>query len=207
MKNPFKPEGHQDRDNPLVLNAVERPVERAMGQGRDSVINHPDRPGTIDRPGVDDGPGDRPGIKDSPADIARGRAEAEAPGVGRPRVEDAPINRPAAADQRSDGPRIVPKSATATAETPQVDLFPTEELAGYRTRWESIQTGFVDQPRAAVEQADALVSQVVTRLTEVFTRERSTLEEQWSQGDNASTEDLRIALTRYRSFFHRLLSM
>ena len=64
-----------------------------------------------------------------------------------------------------------------------------------------------DQPRAAVEQADALVSQVVTRLTEVFRRERSTLEGQWTKGDHVSTEDLRIALTRYRSFFNRLLSM
>ena len=88
-----------------------------------------------------------------------------------------------------------------------MDLFPDEELAGYRTRWEAIQTGFVDQPRAAVEQADALVSQVMTRLTEVFTRERSMLEAQFTKGDNVSTEDLRIALTRYRSFFHRLLSM
>ena len=88
-----------------------------------------------------------------------------------------------------------------------MDLFPNEELVGYRTRWESIQTGFVDQPRAAVEQADALVSQVMTRLTEVFTRERSMLEAQFTKGDNVSTEDLRIALTRYRSFFHRLLSM
>jgi hypothetical protein len=101
----------------------------------------------------------------------------------------------------------VTTSTTSTDDTRHIDLFPNEELAGYRTRWESIQTGFVDQPRAAVEQADALVSQVVTRLTEVFTRERSTLEGQWTEGDNVSTEDLRIALTRYRAFFHRLLSM
>ena len=60
---------------------------------------------------------------------------------------------------------------------------------------------------AAVEQADALVSQLVTRLTDVFARERSALEGQWTKGENVSTEDLRIALTRYRSFFHRLLSM
>ena len=61
---------------------------------------------------------------------------------------------------------------------------------------------------AKAEKADAvLVSQVVTRLTEMFTRERSTLEGQWTKGDDVSTEDLRIALTRYRSFFHRLLSM
>jgi hypothetical protein len=92
-------------------------------------------------------------------------------------------------------------------DTRHIDLFPDEELVGYRTRWDAIQTGFVDQPREAVEQADALVSQVVTRLTDVFKRERTTLEGQWTKGDNVSTEDLRVALTRYRSFFHRLLSM
>lgn len=86
-------------------------------------------------------------------------------------------------------------------------LFPTEETSGYRSRWEAVQTGFVDEPRAAVEQADALVSQVVTRLSEVFSRERQTLEQQWGRGDNVSTEDLRIALKRYRAFFDRLLSM
>jgi hypothetical protein len=106
-------------------------------------------------------------------------------------------------------PNVVERPAERAAErdAPQVDLFPNEELVGYRTRWESIQTGFVDQPRAAVEQADALVSQVVTRLTEEFVRERSTLEGQWAKGDDVSTEGLRIALTRYRSFFNRLLSM
>ena len=106
-------------------------------------------------------------------------------------------------------PNVVERPAERAAErdAPQVDLFPNEELVGYRTRWESIQTGFVDQPCAAVEQADALVSQVVTRLTEEFVRERSTLEGQWAKGDDVSTEGLRIALTRYRSFFNRLLSM
>ena len=111
-------------------------------------------------------------------------------------------------DHRADVARGVPTGTTSADDTPQMELFPSEELVGYRARWDAIQTGFVDQPRAAVEQADALVSQVVTRLTEVFKRERSTLEDQWMKGDdNVSTEDLRIAFTRYRSFFHRLLSM
>jgi len=226
MKNPFKPDRSvQDRDNPvvpnvverpveraadraamhdnpLVPNAIERPVERAMADDHGAVVN---RPGIVDRPGINDGPGDRPGIKDSPVDIARGRARA--PVVDRPFVDDGPGDRPGTIDHPSDIARGVTTSTTSTDDTRQMDLFPNEELVGYRTRWESIQTGFVDQPRAAVEQADALVSQVVTRLTEVFTRERSTLEGQWTKGDNASTEDLRIALTRYRSFFHRLLSM
>lgn len=86
-------------------------------------------------------------------------------------------------------------------------LFANEETSGYRSRWEAIQTGFVDEPRAAVEQADALVAQVVNRLAEVFSRERETLEQQWGRGDNVSTEDLRIALKRYRTFFDRLLSV
>jgi hypothetical protein len=207
MKNPFKPEhSAQDRDNPVVPNvverpverageraavhdnpvvpnAIERPVERAVAGDRSAVL---DRPGSIDRPGVNDGPGDRPGVKDNAADIARGRAAEGEPVVNRPFMNDGP-GRPGVMDH--------------------TDLFPNEELVGYRTQWESIQTGFVDQPRAAVEQADALVSQVVTRLTDVFARERSTLEGQWTKGDDVSTEDLRIALTRYRSFFHRLLSV
>jgi hypothetical protein len=123
--------------------------------------------------------------------------------------------------ERDPRPRVERDSTPAVESRPVVEsaapiahtdrdydtLFPTEETSGYRSRWEGIQTGFVDEPRAAVEQADALVSQVVTRLSEVFSRERQTLEQQWGRGDNVSTEDLRVALKRYRAFFDRLLSM
>jgi hypothetical protein len=90
---------------------------------------------------------------------------------------------------------------------PHAPLFHEDELGGFRTRWEAIQTGFVDEPRSAVDQADALVSEMMTRLSEVFTGERKTLEDRWGRGDNVSTEDLRLALKRYRSFFERLLSV
>ena len=86
-------------------------------------------------------------------------------------------------------------------------LFPSNELQGLRTRWNDIQTGFVDEPRKAVEQADGLVASAMKRLAEVFAQERSGLEQQWDRGDNVSTEDLRVALQRYRSFFDRLLSV
>jgi hypothetical protein len=76
----------------------------------------------------------------------------------------------------------------------------------YRDHWEGIQTGFVDEPRRAVENADALVAEVIQQLVQSFADERSRLEAQWSRGDEASTEDLRVALRRYRSFFDRLLS-
>ena len=93
------------------------------------------------------------------------------------------------------------------AREPHAPLFHDDELGGFRTRWEAIQTGFVDEPRAAVEQANSLVSEMMTRLTEIFTGERKALEDQWGRGDNVSTEDLRLALKRYRSFFDRLLAV
>lgn len=99
------------------------------------------------------------------------------------------------------------RSAPATAEARALPMFSGDEATGYRTRWEAVQTGFVDEPRKAVEEADALVAQVIKRLSEVFADERTNLEHQWDQGDKISTEDLRIALQKYRSFFDRLLSL
>lgn len=86
-------------------------------------------------------------------------------------------------------------------------LFPEKETTDFRTRWTEIQTGFVDEPRRAVEQADALVAEVIKRLADSFAEERSKLEGQWGRGDDVSTEDLRVSLRRYRSFFDRLLNV
>jgi len=129
----------------------------------------------------------------STADIARARAAED-------RTPAAVHDR----DVRTPAPH--PHEHGHAAES-HVPLFADEEGRGLRSRWDAIQTGFVDEPRAAVEQADALVAQIMTRLAQVFADERTTLEQQWSRGDNVSTEDLRIALKRYRSFFERLLSL
>lgn len=86
-------------------------------------------------------------------------------------------------------------------------LFPSEDANELRSRWDTIQAGFVDEPRKAVEEADTLVALAMKRLAETFANERSQLEGQWDRGDDVSTEDLRVALRRYRSFFGRLLSM
>jgi hypothetical protein len=98
-------------------------------------------------------------------------------------------------------------NAAVSHEAQQPALFPEGEIDALRARWEAIQTGFVDEPKAAVTEADALVAQVITRLAEVFSHERTQLEQQWDRGDQVSTEDLRLALQRYRSFFTRLLSV
>ncbi|HEX5284561.1 MAG TPA: hypothetical protein VFW30_10605 [Bryocella sp.] len=85
-------------------------------------------------------------------------------------------------------------------------LFPENETRDLRTRWDKAQGMFVDEPRKAVEEADALVASAVKRIAELFADERAKLEQQWDRGDNVSTEDLRQALRRYRSFFDRLLN-
>jgi hypothetical protein len=84
-------------------------------------------------------------------------------------------------------------------------LFSDDDLADLRARWAGVQAAFVDDPRECVQKADALVSDLVEQLTTEFTQARSRLEEQWSRGEQASTEDLRLALMHYREFFERLL--
>jgi hypothetical protein len=86
-------------------------------------------------------------------------------------------------------------------------LFAEHDIADLRERWASVQVGFVDDPKDCVQQADHLVSVMVKQLTTGFAQARSRLEEEWSQGRDASTEDLRMALMHYREFFDRLLGV
>jgi hypothetical protein len=94
-------------------------------------------------------------------------------------------------------------SQTPTAEP----LFAQEEAHDLRAQWDRIQASFVDEPKVAVKEADQLVLTTIQRLSDVFTNERVRLEQDWDKNEQASTEDLRIALRRYRSFFDRLLSI
>ena len=97
------------------------------------------------------------------------------------------------------------EAPVATNVVSSVSLLNREESELLRTRWNEIQGKFVDEPRSAVEQADALVSEVIQQITQMFANEHSSLESQWKQGNDVSTEDLRKALQHYRSFFNRLV--
>ncbi len=97
-------------------------------------------------------------------------------------------------------------STVADAGGEKEPLLPGDQTERYTSRWQGIQARFVDQPRQAVEHADGLVADLMQRLAAGFSEEREKLESQWDSGDDVSTEDLRVALTRYRSFFDRLLS-
>lgn len=116
-----------------------------------------------------------------------------------------------ATDERGDVTAETPvehgqREATDERDDNDTALLPDDQGTEFHGRWESIQTTFVDDPRNAVENADALVAELMQRLADGFARERERLEGQWSRGEDVSTEDLRVALQRYRSFFRRLLS-
>ena len=111
--------------------------------------------------------------------------------------EGAPERR----DEKIDG-----GGAATVEDTEHAPLLPENESADFGRRWEEIQTAFVDEPQRAVEEADQLVASVMQQLADGFARERERLEGQWSRGEDVSTEDLRVTLQRYRSFFRRLLS-
>ena len=136
----------------------------------------PTDPGTDSQPVVDTGP-----------------VAAEAP------LDAAPLPETPVGGSSEQG------AALATnAGSPESLLNPVDS-EHFRTRWSQIQGTFVDEPRSAVQQADALVAEVIQQITQSFASEISSLEAQWNEGDDVSTEDLRQALQHYRSFFNRLM--
>ena len=118
-------------------------------------------------------------------------------GTGKSPARDE--RRLATADAEGDG-------STSTDGAAAEPLFSSSDAERYRDQWTNVQTEFVDQPREAVEQADRLVADLMQSLAAQFSETRVGLESQWNDRDDVSTEDLRVAMTRYRSFFERLLS-
>ena len=115
----------------------------------------------------------------------------------------------AASSQPTGTARLIERANSSaeeeTAQRAERSLFAGNELNDLRQHWRDVQQGFVDDPRTAVRNADELVARVMTRLAEVFAGERAQLEHVWDKGESVSTEDLRVALRRYRAFFDRLL--
>ncbi|MFN2520509.1 MAG: hypothetical protein ABR525_05630 [Candidatus Limnocylindria bacterium] len=130
------------------------------------------------------------------------RAEAASERAERPKSE---LTTADLASAGTVGDRTTDTRADTTNEAEP--LFAKNDADAFRSSWQSIQAGFVDEPRRAVEQADTLVAEVIQRLAKVFADERSTLEAEWSADGDVETEQLRVALRRYRSFFDRLLSV
>jgi hypothetical protein len=151
---------------------------------RDPAAHSDSAAGTIDTPDADTREGERP----APETSSEPAAEAE---TAQAESADTPTSPNAGERQTSD------------AAEP---LLANDVTATFQERWEDIQTRFVDAPRGAVEAADGLVAKLMQQLAESFAQEREGLEAQWGRGEDISTEDLRVVLQRYRSFFQRLLS-
>jgi hypothetical protein len=133
--------------------------------------------------------------------LTRG-AEADVPEARSERLEQ--INDEDAYDLATE--RSDPDARAPSGEEGAAPLLPGDEAERFEQRWDDIQAKFVDEPRESVEQADMLVADLMQRISAGFSSTRSDLEGQWDRGDDVSTEELRVALTRYRSFFNRLLS-
>jgi hypothetical protein len=132
------------------------------------------------------------------------------PRFDRPDVAEEPPKSSLAPTATQTPRSVAPADASTFSVPPQnghnEPLLTAEQGVTFQTRWEAIQTRFVDEPRGAVEDADTLVANLMQQLAQGFAQERERLEAQWGRGEDISTEDLRVALQRYRSFFQRLLS-
>lgn len=103
--------------------------------------------------------------------------------------------------------QVIPIDSRQRAVENTQTLVPKDQIGDLRNCWTSVQSSFVDDPQRAVQDADELVSKVIDQLTEGFRNRRADLDRQWKGGSQPSTEDLRVALQRYRLFFDRLLSL
>lgn len=175
---------------------TDRSSLRASDHMRSESDANTDRPAAYarenngDRPLIDQPPRDEPLID---ADLAESRT--------------ADKYRDAESPQSPDRAGVPAGSQGLTDSEHAAPLFTADESNSLNSRWDSVQVAFVDEPRQAVQKADELVASAIKRLAEVFAAERTHLEEQWDRGDSISTEDLRVALQRYRSFFRRLLAV
>jgi hypothetical protein len=180
---------------------------------RQNFMEHVSNPTNVEQTGQDP---DKP--------VVNSNSYAEAP-TDETIVQEAPMGQTIVYNKDSMGETIeheAPIGETIPDVAPDVETNAHEASAGtntefpaplldsteseyLRTRWNEIQGKFVDEPRSAVQQADALVSEVVEKITQMFANEHGSLESQWNQGKDVSTEDLRQTLQHYRAFFNRLV--
>lgn len=188
---------HVDERNPNVERGAEQAEERAA-QHRSNAVEErlPER---LTR-NEESAPIGEPGAVAWESD--RSRVD------GRPMLVDTGAARPGSQEHNRVNAGKRPNEVGRTADEEQgTPLFAEGESKDLFAKWDALQVGFIDEPRRAVEQADHLVAAAMKRTAEIFAEERARLERQWDRGDNVSTEDLRVAMRRYRSFFRRLLAV
>jgi hypothetical protein len=170
--------------------------EDGRGPTAPSAKRTPDQDAAVDNPA-------RSETRPSTADVAAA-GSGEQPKQRSPNQDSA---QQAEAAEAREQPAEEPRPSASAERDEQTPLLAVDASEQFKVRWREVQADFVDDPRSAVARADELVAEVMKRVAEEFARERSGLEDQWNQDGEASTEDLRQAFQRYRSFFSRLLSL
>lgn len=197
----------EQSDDQLDRQDVVRPREAAPDVMQQTAQETPPMNRPVDRPGTsvnqqvqqDQEAAKAQQTRQNAADIAAPPAERR-PSLDGPSVDTGNARLgPDRTPTRTEG-RQAPDDAQP------IPLLSADVAKGFLARWDALQTTFVDEPHRVVEQADSLVAEVMQRIAETMAQERTSLERQWAAGDKVSTEDLRLALQRYRSFFKRLLS-
>jgi len=151
----------------------------------------------------------RTGVSAGGQPVGASRPDA---GLGRdsdaPGHEDRPVKSTVAVSPLDQDAQAVPRPTGEADDASNAggSLLAADMAGPLLQRWKEIQTRFVDEPRGAVQDADSLVANLMAQLAEGFAKERERLEAQWGRGEDISTEDLRVALQHYRTFFQRLLS-
>ncbi|MFI1359214.1 hypothetical protein ACH4TV_37435 [Streptomyces sp. NPDC020898] len=161
-------------------------------------------------PSTREGPASMPTeVPTFPGESTDERTDESTDTPGPPAEDEAPEadsgTRYEATDPDIDADARTRTHAEADAEDEALQLLAPEDEEGFRSRWQEVQNEFVDDPRDAVHAADALVADVMQQLATTFADHKQELEGQWNRGEQANTEDLRLALRHYRSFFNRLL--
>jgi hypothetical protein len=194
----FGDRGHDHlRDDPPLSTA-----DTAQAGGRPQADTTPpqaasspsDAPPRATPPGSERVPAGHAGTAPGPG-LAPGSSSAAPASVAEP----SPTGLPA-----TEASATSPAASDDAGRTP---LFTDDRSSQFRSRWTDVQAGFVDEPRSAVEQADGLVAEVMQQLASTFAEERTRLDAEWERQGDVSTEELRQALRRYRSFFDRLLTL
>ena len=142
-----------------------------------------------------------------PLDVQTRAASSVGPSVAGTEPAAPSSETPPATEPAAESAEPAQHAAVERESSTEEVLFAEDELADMRSRWAGVQAAFVDDPKDCVQKADVLVSDLVDQLTTGFAHARSRLEEQWARGEEASTEDLRVALMHYREFFERLLAV
>jgi hypothetical protein len=187
--------------------AGQQPRDPASSDLREEVDRerrHDRAPGDVARDDLAASPArteDRAADRAPDADLDRDRLQQQDDRT----IEGARDREPAPAAVGEPAATMAP-DAGAAGTTTAGPLLGADDAEGFRARWTDVQNGFVDAPRQAVEQADELVAEVMQHLARTFADERGRLEGHWDRGDEVSTDDLRTAFQRYRSFFERLLA-